>query len=78
MDVHLSVEQQEQLNDYARRHGQDPAAAAGDVLSAALDWEQQDFKEAIKGIRRGYESVKAGRTRPASEFLNELRAKHGF
>ena len=78
MEVHLSAEQQTKLNDYAKRHGQDPAAALDEVLTAALDWERQDYEEAVEGIRRGYESLKAGRTRPASEFMNELRAKHGF
>ncbi len=35
-----------------------------------------DFKEAVEGIRRSYEDVKAGRTRPAAEFLAELRRKY--
>lgn len=34
-----------------------------------------DYAEAVEGIRRGLEDVEAGRTRPASEFLEELRLK---
>jgi hypothetical protein len=41
-----------------------------------LEWERQDFAEAVEGISRGYEDVKAGRTRPASEFLADQRRKH--
>lgn len=78
MELHLSAERQAQLKDYAQRHGQDPAAALDEVLASALEWEQQDYQEAVDGIRRGYESVKAGRTRSAAEFMSELREKHGF
>lgn len=34
-----------------------------------------DYAEAVEGIRRGLEDVEAGRTRPASEFFEELRQK---
>jgi predicted transcriptional regulator len=78
MEVQLTPEIEAQLNDYAVRHGQDPATALSDVLREALEWEQQDYREAVEGIRRGYEDVKAGRTRPAAEFMEELRVKHGF
>ena len=77
MELHLSAERQAQLNDYAQRHGQDPAVALDEVLASALESEQLDYQEAVEGIRLGYEAVKAGRTRPAAEFLNELREKHG-
>ncbi len=32
----------------------------------------------IAAIKEGLEDVAAGRTRPASEALNEIRAKHGL
>lgn len=76
--VQLSDERQAQLTDYAQRHGQDPAAALDEILAYALDGDRQDYQEAVEGIRRGYEAVKAGRTRQASEFMDELRVKHGF
>jgi len=45
---------------------------------AYLEWERQDFKEALDEIRQGYNDVTAGRTRPAPEFLAEVRRKYGF
>ncbi len=76
--IPLKPERKAQLEDYAQRHGQDPAAALDDVLAAALEWERQDYQDAVEGIRRGAEDVKAGRTRPAAEFLAEVRRKYGF
>jgi hypothetical protein len=78
MEVQLSAERQAQLADYAQRHGQDPAVALDELLADALEADRKDYGESVEGIRRGYESVQTGRTRPASEFMNELRAKHGF
>lgn len=74
--IPLKPERKAQLEEYAQRRGQDTAAALDDALAAYLEWERQDFEEAVEGIRRGYEDVKAGRTRPAAELLAELRHKH--
>jgi hypothetical protein len=32
----------------------------------------------VDSVLEAYEDVKAARTRPATDFLDELRAKHGF
>jgi predicted transcriptional regulator len=74
----LKPERKAQLDEYARRHGQDPVAALDEVLAEALEWERQDYQEAVEGIRRGYEDYKAGRVRPVEESLEELRVKHGL
>ena len=74
--IRLKPERQAQLEEYAQRHGQDPATALDNALAAYLEWERQDFEQATQAIRRGHEDVKAGRTRPAGEFLSELRRKH--
>lgn len=74
--IPLKPERKTQLEEYARRRGQDPAAALDDALAAYLEWEREDFREAAEGVQRGYEDVKAGRTRLASEFLVDLRRKH--
>jgi predicted transcriptional regulator len=76
--VPLTPERKAQLDDYAQRHGQDTAAALDDILADALEWEQQDYREAVEGIREGYADLKAGRTRPAEEVFEELRVKHGL
>jgi hypothetical protein len=39
--------------------------------------EPQDFQKAAEGIRRGHEDVKAGRTKPADQFLDEFALKRG-
>jgi predicted transcriptional regulator len=75
----VKPERKAQLDNYARRHGQqDTAAALDEVLANYLEWEEQEYRESVEAIRKGYEDVKAGRTRPAAEFLEELRVKHGF
>ena len=76
--VPLPPERKAQLDDYAQRHGQDTAAALDDVLANYLEWERQDYTETVDAVQEAYEEVKAGRTRPASEFLEELREKHGL
>ena len=74
--IALTPERKAQLEDYAQRRGQDTGTALDDVLAAYLEWERTDFDEAVAGIMRGYDDVKAGRTKPASELLEELRRKH--
>lgn len=76
--IPLKPERKAQLEEYAQRHGQDPAVALDEALAAYLDWERQDFEQAVEGIRRGHEDVKAGRSRPAADFLSEMRRKHGI
>jgi predicted DNA-binding protein len=74
--IPLSPERKAQLEEYAKRRGQDPVTALDEVLGAYLDWERQDFAEAVEGIRKGYENVKAGESRPAAAALDDLRRKH--
>lgn len=74
--IPLKPERRAQLEEYAQRHGQDPAAALDEALAAYLEWERQDFEEAVEGIRKGHEDVAAGRTIPAAEFFSKLRRKH--
>jgi predicted transcriptional regulator len=76
--IPIKPERKAQLEEYAQRRGQDAAAALDEVLAEYLEWEREDREKSVAAIRRGYEDVKAGRTRPAVEFLEELREKHGF
>jgi predicted transcriptional regulator len=79
MDViPIKPERKAQLEEYAQRRGQDTAAALDDALAEYLEWARHDYEESTAAIRRGLEDVEAGRTRPATKFLEELRAKHGF
>jgi hypothetical protein len=54
--VPLTPERKAQLDDYARRHGQEPAAALDDVLADALEWERQDYQQASKASGRDTQS----------------------
>ena len=76
--IPLKPERQAELEEFARRRGKTPADALDEALAAYLEWERQDFEEAVRGIERGYEDVKAGRTRSAAEFLSDMRRKHGI
>lgn len=63
-----------QLEDFARRRGKDTVAALDEALAEYLEWEQQDYVEAVNGIREGLDDVKAGRTQPASVFRMSIPA----
>jgi predicted transcriptional regulator len=76
--ISLKPERKAQLEAYAQRHGQDAVTALDDVLAAYLEWEQQDYREAVAGIQQGYADFKAGRTQPADHIFEELREKHGL
>jgi predicted transcriptional regulator len=78
MEIHLSPERQAQLNDYASRHGQDPAIALDHVLAAALEWDRQNYHEAVEAIGRGFVDFRAGRVRSIEESFAKLREKHGL
>jgi len=76
--VTLKPERKAQLEEFARQHGMDPAEALDEALAAYFDNEQREFDEAVAGIRRGLEDMRAGRHRPARECLDKLRAEHGL
>jgi predicted transcriptional regulator len=76
--IPIKPERKAQLDDYALRHGQAPAEALDAVLAEVLEWEQQDFEQSVEAVRRGYEDMKAGRTKPAEEVHQALRRKQGF
>ncbi len=74
--ISLTPERKAQLDLYVQRHGQDPATALDDVLGTYLEWEEQDYREAVEGIREGYADFKALRIQPADQMFDELREKH--
>ena len=76
--VPIKPERKAQLDDYVQRYGQNVTDPLDEALAAYLEWERTDYREAVEGIRRGHEDVRAGRTRPAAEFLAEMRRKYGL
>ena len=76
--IPLKPERQAELEEFARRSGKSPAEALDEALAAYLEWDREDVEDAVRGIQQGYNDVKARRTRPASEFLSDMRRKHGI
>ena len=76
--ISITPERKAELDNYAQRYGQSVTDALDEALAAYLEWERTDYREAVEGIRRGCEDMRAGRTRPAAEFLAEMRRKHGL
>ena len=76
--IPIKPERQAALEELARRRGKTPADALDEALAQYLEWEKQDADEAAQGIRRGYEDMKSGRTRPVESFLDDMRRKHGL
>ena len=76
--ISLNQERQAELEEFARRHPKTPSDALDEALAAYLERERQDFDEAVRGIGRGHDDVKAGRTRPTEQFLSDARRKHGI
>lgn len=76
--IAISPERKAQLEKYAQRHGQDAVSALDEVLCTYFEWERVDFEATVQGIERGYEDVRASRTRPAESFLDEIQKKHGI
>lgn len=78
MELPVSAERLAQLEDFARRRGKNTAEALDEALAEYLDWERQDYAEAVESVREGLADMRAGRTRPAGEFLDDFARKHGF
>lgn len=76
--VTLKPERKAQLEEFARQHGKDPAEALDEALAAFFESEILDFEEAVAGVQRGHDDVRAGQHRPAREFLDELRVRRSF
>lgn len=76
--VEVSAERKAQLDAYAASRGLDTTAALDDVLADALAWDARESAHSLPAILRGFKDVGAGRTRPASVFLDEVRAKYEF
>lgn len=76
--VPVKSERLAQLEELAKRRGKSTADALDDVLADYLEWERQDYQEAVEAVRQGVEDVKAGRAKPADRFLDEFAREHGL
>jgi hypothetical protein len=46
-------------------------------LAEYLEWERHDYQGTIQAVQHGIEDVKAGRTKPAEDYLDAFARKHG-
>lgn len=76
--IPLKPERLIELEEYAQMHGQTPADALDYLLAEQLKSEKRAYEDTVKAALRGYEDVKAGRTRPAEQVYESLRAKQGL
>jgi predicted transcriptional regulator len=76
--IPLRPDRPAELEEFARQRGKTPADALDEALATYLEWEQQDFEEAVRGIQQGHDDVKAGRTRPSNEFLGYMPKEWHF
>jgi hypothetical protein len=74
----VKPERKAQIEEYAELHDQTQADALDDLLAAQLEWERRDYDDAVRAIRRGYKDMQEGRVQSAEEFIEDLRAEHGF
>lgn len=73
--VTLSPEAEAKLLEKAARQGKDVATVAAELLASVLEWEAQDYEEAVEGIQRGLDDFEAGRFRSFAEFAKEPRQR---
>jgi hypothetical protein len=73
----VKPERKAQLEDFAQKHGRDPATVLDHALEVYLA-DARDYDETVQDALEGYEDVKAGRTQPLEEFFEDLRVEHGF
>lgn len=74
--VTLSPEAEAKLLEKAVRQGKDVATVAAELLASVLEWEAQDYEEAVEGIQRGLDDFEVGRFRSFAEFAEEQRRKY--
>ena len=76
--ISLSPEVEARLREKAARQGQDISLVAAELLANVLEWEAQDFQEAIEGIQHGLDDFEAGQFRSFDEFAEEQRRKYNL
>jgi predicted transcriptional regulator len=76
--ISLSPEVEARLREKAARQGQDVSLVAAELLASVLEWEAQDFQEAIEGIQHGLDDFEAGQFRSFDEFAEEQRRKYNL
>ena len=74
--IPLKPERQAELEEFARRRGKTPAEALDEALAAYWNGKARTLRKPFEVSSRGMMNVEAGHTRPAAEFLANIRRKH--
>jgi putative addiction module CopG family antidote len=79
MKVTLSPEAQKLLEKKMESGAYESASdVLEDALLALYERDSKEYRETVEAIRRGLESAERGEGRPAEEFFDEMRQKHGI
>ncbi len=76
--VTLTPELETLLRARADLQGQDVNFVASELLASVLEWEEQDSKEAIRGIQQGLDDFELGQFRSFQDFAEEQRHKYNL
>lgn len=77
MNVVLTPEAEKLVNEKLQSgEYQTPAEVVEDALQLLKGSDDQDYREAVDGIRRGLQEAEQGLARPAEEFFDQMRRKH--
>ena len=57
---------------------QTPAEVVEDALRLLKISDDQDYREAVEGIRRGLQEAEQGLARPVEEFFGRIRRQQGL
>jgi predicted transcriptional regulator len=74
MTISISRELEARVLDRAANEGKQLDVVSEELLSAALDWDEEQAAT-IEGVRRGLEASAAGRVSPADEVFARMRAR---
>jgi hypothetical protein len=76
--VTLTPELETLLRARADLQGQDVNFVASELLASVLEWEEQDSKEAIRGIQQGLDDFGLGKFRSFQDFAEEQSHKYNL
>ena len=76
--LNLSPDLEMKLQDKASQEGKEINQVITELLTALLEWEIEDSKDAIKGIQKGLTDFESGNYRSFDEFAEEQYEKYNL
>ncbi len=76
--LNLSPDLEAELQNKASQEGKEINQLITELLTALLEWEIEDSKEAIKGIQQGLTDFELGNYRSFDEFAEEQYGKYNL